>query len=74
MSAQMSHSDAPSNSANVRLVVVDGQRRPRYLEQAEELEKAILGVAAAAGVMPQDMSGLHGMCVEAFRRVDRNLG
>ena len=60
-------------SANVRLVVVDEQHRPRYLVRAAELEHAILRVAAAAGVNAGDMPGLHGLCVAAAQQAERRL-
>lgn len=72
MSVPANNTEQPTSSANVRLVVVDGQRQPRYLSRAAELEEAILEVAANAGVTRDDMPGLHGLCVEAARSAERH--
>ena len=57
-------------SSNVRLVLVDARQQPRYLNRAEELEQAILRVAATAGMVPHDMPGLHGLCIAAARAAE----
>jgi len=72
MSVPVSNTEQPTSSANVRRVVVDGQRQPRYLAWAAELEQAVLQVAANVGVTSEDMPGLHGLCVEAARRAERH--
>lgn len=73
MSVPVSSTEQPTSSANVRRVVVDGQRQPRYLARAAaELEQAILQVAANVGVTSEDMPGLHGLGVEAARRAERH--
>ena len=69
---RVSNTEQPTSSANVRRVVVDGQRQPRYLARAAELEQAILQVAADAGVTSEDMHGLQGLCVEAARSAERH--
>ncbi len=71
MSVTVRVSEPSVGSANVRLVVVDEEHRPRYLVVAAELEHAILRVAAAAGVNADDMPGLHGLCVAAARQAER---
>ncbi len=72
MSVRVSSTEQPTSSANVRRAVVDGQRQPRYLARAAELEQAILQVAADAGVTSEDMPGLQGLCVEAARSAERH--
>lgn len=72
MSVPVSNTEQPTSSANVRMVVVDEQRQPRYLARADELEQAILQVAGNAGFTSEDMPGLHGVCVEAARRAERH--
>lgn len=59
-------------SANVRVVVVDDNEQPRYLQRAAELESAMLAVAEQMGLQAADMPGLHGLCVEAMRTADRH--
>lgn len=61
----------PEGTSNVRLVIVDDDHRPRYLLRAAELENAVLALAERTGIGPQDMPGLHGMCVEAARAAER---
>lgn len=56
---------------NVRVVDVDDHEQPRYLRRAAALEEAFVVAAAAFGVEPADMPGLHGLCVDAVRRADR---
>lgn len=72
MSLTSASADTPAHNANVRLVVVDDDRQPRYLARAAELEAAMLVIAAKAGVDPQDMPGLHGLCVEGVRAAERH--
>lgn len=69
----MTSTDAATavSSTNVRLVVVDDARQPRYLRRAADLEAALLAVLADADVDPQDVPGLHGLCVEAVRAAER---
>ena len=57
----------PARSANVRLVVVEERHQPRYLTRAADLERAILRVAAIAGMTAEDMPGLHELCIAAAR-------
>ena len=67
MSLAAADDRTPARSTNVRLVVVDEQHQPRYLTRAAELERAILRVAAIAGMTAEDMPGLHGLCIAASR-------
>ena len=64
--------DAPVHSANMRLVVVDDRRQPRYMARAASLEDALLGVITEHGLDAADVPGLHGMCVEAMRSAERH--
>lgn len=62
--------ETPARTSNVRLVVVDGNQQPVYLQRAAKLEKALLAVAARHGVSPEDVPGLHGLCVDAARATE----
>ena len=61
--AALDDSPQAGSSSNVRLVDVDSRRQPGYLNRAHDLEKAILRVAAIAGMDEGDMTGLPGLCV-----------
>ncbi|GAC1445050.1 MAG: hypothetical protein NVSMB55_23840 [Mycobacteriales bacterium] len=63
---------AGAHSSNVRLVVVDEHHQPRYLVRAATLEQHLVQTAAAAGIRPEDMPGLHGLCVEAVRTAEQH--
>jgi hypothetical protein len=63
---------AAAQTSNVRLVAVDEHHRPRYLIRAAELTKALLAVASRAGIEPEDLPSLHGMCIEAVRSAEQH--
>ncbi len=63
---------ASSPTGNVRLVAVDDADRPRYLQRALVLHRAIVSVAAGLGVQPEDIPGLQGLCIEAVRAAERH--
>lgn len=67
-----SYVESSARTSNVRLVVVDDNHQPQYLQRAARLEQAILATAAQHGVECEDMPGLHGLCVEAVRAAERH--
>ena len=72
MSLTSLNEESPARTSNVRLVVVDEYHQPRYLLRAAELEKAMIAAAAGFDVEPDDVPGLHGLCVEAVRSAERH--
>ena len=62
----------PAGSSNVRLVVVDDNQQPRYLLRAAQLEESMLALLQARGVEPDDVPGLHGLCVAAIRSAEQH--
>ena len=66
------NAETPAHQNNVRLVVVDERHQPTYLARAQELEKALARAAEKLGVLPEDMPGLYGLCVEAVRSAEIN--
>jgi hypothetical protein len=72
MSIPLLNVESPAHTSNVRLVIVDDQQQPLYLQRATELEKAMIAAAARLGVEPEDIPGLHGLCVEAVRAAERH--
>lgn len=56
----------------MRMVLVDEDRLPTYLQRAAELEARMLKAAADAGVEAADMPGLRGLCVEAIKAAERH--
>ncbi|MGB8652036.1 MAG: hypothetical protein WCD35_15390 [Mycobacteriales bacterium] len=65
--------ETPSaGTSNVRLVIVDDNHQPVYLQRAARLEQALLQAAAAFGIDEEDLPGLHGLSVEAVRSAERH--
>ena len=64
------NAETPTHDSNVRLVVVDDQQQPAYLNRAVQLEQALVRAAAALGVEPEDMPALYGLCVQAVRSAE----
>lgn len=64
------NSQTPAHHNNVRLVVVDERHQPTYMARAQAMGKALVRAAEKVGVLPEDMPGLYGLCVEAVRSAE----
>ena len=64
------NAETPAHQNNVRLVVVDERHQPTYLARAQAMERALVRAAEKLGVLPEDMPGLYGLCVEAVRSAE----
>jgi hypothetical protein len=64
--------DTSPRTSNVRLVLVDDDHQPLYLQRAARLERAMIAIAAQHGVEADELPGLHGLCLEAVRAAERH--
>ena len=55
---------------NVRVVPLDADQQPSYLKRASKLETSLATAAARLGMEPDDMPGLHGLCLQAVRSAE----